>query len=198
MKKNYMLVVILSMSTFSLIGQVKNATEKISKKDCSCGFQSLLQAGFLEGASGPSWNLQTINGVYYKSWYAGVGVGIDYYNMRTVPLFIDLRKELFQKARTPFIYADGGIQFEWFRKKEKFTWGSGDFRRGRYYDVGAGYKFGFGKRDAILVSAGYSLKSLRQERDVILQCIQPPCDASKEYYNYKFTRLTFKVGWQFR
>ena len=197
MKKFYFLVIIISFSGFSLIGQVKSATEK-NKESCSCGFQSLLQAGFLEGATGPSWNLQTINGVYYKSWYSGIGLGIDYYNMRTVPLFIDLRKELFQKPRTPFLYADGGIQFEWFKKKEKQAWGSGDYQKGRYYDIGAGYKFGFGKRDALLISAGYSLKKIEEERDVILQCIQPPCDAAKEYYSYSFTRLSFKVGWQFR
>ena len=187
----------MSFSSFSLVGQEKNADEN-SKNNCSCGFQSLLQVGFLEGATGPSWNLQTINGGYYKSWYAGIGVGIDYYNMRTIPLFLDIRKELFRKSRTPFLYADGGIQFGWFKKKEKTIWGPGDFRKGRYYDIGAGYKFGFGKSDALLISAGYSFKSLQQERDVILLCIQPPCEFSKEYYKYRFTRLSFKVGWQFR
>lgn len=155
--------------------------------------------GLLEGTAGPSWNLQTINGVNYKSWFAGIGVGLDYYNLRTIPLFVDFRKELLRKSKTPFLYADGGIHFDWLTTGQKPGWGSSEYNRGFYYDAGAGYKFGFGnRRDALLVSAGYTMKTIREERVFIQQCVQPPCNPSKEYYNYTFSRLSFKVGWQFR
>ena len=187
--------IMLSVTSFSLYAQDRETTAN-KPKGCSCGFQSLLQGGLLEGAAGPSWSLQTINGVHYKSWFAGIGVGLDYYTMRTIPLFLDVRKEIFRKNRTPFLYADGGIQFDWLKTKEKRGWGSSEYDRGFYYDVGAGYKLGFGKRDALLVSAGYTMKALREELVVNPQCNEPPCNP--DYYNYTFKRLSFKVGWQFR
>lgn len=177
--------------------QDKQPAAKSASK-CSCGFQSVIQGGLLEGGTGPSWNLQTLNGAYYKTWFAGIGVGLDYYMMRTIPWFVDVRKELFKKRRTPFLYADAGIHFDWLKSKEKPGWGSGDYNRGLYYDAGAGYKLGLGVRDALLISVGYTLKTLREERLLVPQCIQAPCNPSVEYYNYTFTRLNLKVGWQFR
>jgi hypothetical protein len=189
--------VMISLTSAGLHGQ-KNDASVDKGNGCKCGFQSLFQAGILEGVSGPSWNIQTINGTYYKTWFAGIGLGLDHYTMRTIPLFLDIRKELLRRTRTPFLYADGGIHFDWLKTKEKPGWGSSDYDRRFYYDLGAGYKIGFGRRDALLVSAGYTMKTLREEREVIIQCVAPPCNASNDYYSYTFSRLTFKVGWQFR
>jgi hypothetical protein len=189
--------IIISLASFPLHAQEKEATAG-TVKSCSCGFQSVLQGGLLEGAVGPSWNLQTINGVYYKTWFAGIGAGLDYYSMRTVPLFMDFRKELFRKSRTPYLYADGGIHFAWLKNKEKPGGGPGEYNNGFYYDIGAGYKIGFRKRDALLVSAGYTMKTLREKRIVFRQCILHPCNSFVDRYNYTFSRLSFKVGWQFR
>ena len=197
MYKIFVFAIIISLTSFPLHAQEKQ-TDPGKRNSCNCGFQSVFQAGMLEGATGLSWNIQTINGVHYKSWFAGLGVGLDHYSMRTIPLFIDVRKELFKTSRTPFLYADGGIQFDWLKTKEKPGWGSGDYNHGLYYDIGGGYKIGFGKRDALLVSAGYTLKKLREERTSLIQCVAPPCNPSTEYYSYTFSRLTFKVGWQFR
>lgn len=197
MYKILLFAITISLASSGLHAQKKDAS--VNKANgCKCGFQSLLQAGILEGEAGPSWNIQTINGAHYKTWFAGIGLGLDHYMMRTIPLFLDIRKELLRKNRTPFLYADGGIHFDWLKSKEKPGWGSSDYDHRFYYDLGAGYKIGFGGRDALLVSAGYTMKSLREERVVILQCVAPPCNPSKDYYNYTFSRLTLKVGWQFR
>lgn len=185
------------LSTFSLNAQKRLAPEA-TKRNCQCGFQGIVQGGLIEGNTGPSWHIQSVNGIYYKGWFAGLGVGIDYYMMRTVPLFIDVRRDLFKRAKTPFLYADAGIQFDWLRTKEKRSWGDSDYGRGRYYDIGGGYKITLKKAQAISISAGYSLKTLREERVTFLQCIQPPCDPAKDYYNYNLKRLSFKIGWQFQ
>lgn len=197
MQKLLSLLIIIKITTLTLLAQEPVGTSA-KPKPCGCGFQSLLQGGLLEGADGPSWNIQTVNGFYLKSWFAGIGVGLDYYNMRTIPLFFDFRKEIFKKNRTPFLYADAGIHFDWLKKKEKPGWGTSDYTRGFYYDFGAGYKLGFGKRDAVLVSAGYTLKRLWEERIYPIQCVTAPCNPNQEYYDFSFKRLTFKVGWQFR
>lgn len=196
MKRIYLITAVL-LITVSVSAQKKRQPENKQNK-CSCGFQGIVQGGLLDGSVGPSWNIQTVNGAYYKTWFAGLGVGLDYYTMRTVPLFLDVRKEIFNRKRTPFFYADAGIHFDWLRSKEKSGWGSSDYDRGLYYDAGVGYKFGLGKRDALQLSMGYTMKTLREERVVVLQCFQWPCNASKEYFSYRFSRLSFKVGWQFR
>jgi hypothetical protein len=196
MRRVYIIAIIISLASFPIFAQDKQPVK--NTQTCSCGFQSLLQGGLLEGESGPSWHIQTINGVYYKTWFAGVGVGLDYYTMRTIPLFLDVRKDIFNRRRTPFLYIDGGIHFDWLKSKEKPGWGSSDYNRGFYYDAGAGYKFGFGKRDALLVSAGFTMKTLRETRIVIPQCVQPPCNPTEDYYKYKFSRLSLKVGWMIR
>ena len=196
MNRIYLLIITLVLCLPLCAQLVQSAPVK--KNNCDCGFQGIVQGGLLEGTIGSSWSVQTINGAYYKTWFAGIGIGLDHYTMRTIPLFVDVRKDLLTRKRTPFLYADAGIHFAWLRNKEKPAWDGGEYNRGLYYDAGLGYKFGLGKRDALLISAGYTMKSLREERLVVRQCIQAPCDASKEYYNYTFSRLSFKIGWQFK
>ena len=196
MRRLLFLAIIVCLNSFPLIAQEKQPAS--NGKPCACGFKSVLQGGLLEGESGPSWHIQTVNGVYYKTWFAGLGVGLDSYTMRTIPLFLDIRKEIFAKRRTPFLYADAGIHFDWLKSKEKPWSGSGEYNRGFYYDAGVGYKLGLGKRDAVLVSAGFSMKALRETRFIFLQCIQQPCNSTEEYYDYKFSRLSLKIGWEIR
>src|SRR5262245_27408802 len=86
---------------------------RAAKKNCGCSFNSLAQLGILEGEAGTAFQLQTINGIQFKTWSAGIGVGLDYYKYRSIPLFLDLRKYILNKPRTPFLYADGGIHFAW-------------------------------------------------------------------------------------
>jgi len=197
MYRIYFIAILLCIASLPSSAQIKEQSVTNSK-GCPCGFQSILQGGLLEGMGGSSWNLQTINGAYYKSWFAGIGIGLDYYSMRTIPLFIDARKELFRKKSTPFLYGDAGIHFDWLKKNEKRSWGTSEYNRGFFYDAGAGYKFGFGNRNALLLSAGYTMKTIREERMLDVQCIQAPCNPQKEYFNYTFSRFSFKVGWQFR
>src|SRR3954471_10659348 len=71
-------------------------------------FQAEVQVGPLDGQRGTYIQLQSVNGVSYKGYFLGIGTGLDYYFMRSIPLFLELKKNLFNKGNTPFIYADGG------------------------------------------------------------------------------------------
>ncbi|HVK97035.1 MAG TPA: hypothetical protein VM368_04415, partial [Flavisolibacter sp.] len=42
-------------------------------------FNSINQGGLLAGASDGTGLLQSINGVLHKTFFAGIGVGLDYY-----------------------------------------------------------------------------------------------------------------------
>ena len=66
-------------------------------------FHSIVNIGLVSGSESGSLQLQTIAGVGYKNWFAGIGAGLDYYRYRTVPVFIDLRHSLV-KTETNFLY----------------------------------------------------------------------------------------------
>ena len=62
-------------------------------------FTSINKAGLLTGSAGQAANIQTINGLTWSKWFAGVGTGIDYYGTRSIPLFVDLRRNFNTKAK---------------------------------------------------------------------------------------------------
>jgi hypothetical protein len=196
MLRNSTLLAVL-LYCFVTAGVAQSGTEKTTTKGCSCAFSSINQGGFLTGERGSSLLLQTINGVQYKTWFAGVGVGLDFYKTRGIPLFLDIRKNILNKASTPFIYMDGGIHFTWPTEKDKGVNNTQKFNNGLYYDAGLGYKAGLGNTHALLLSVGYSLKKI-EEKYVPFQVCPGGCGPTyNEQYNYTLNRLSLKVGWQF-
>src|ERR1044072_8005650 len=102
--------IILCCSLFSLTcGAI--AQHSIQTIKTPVGFQSILQAGLLTGKSTSEFELQSINGIRWKTFSGSIGVGIDNYVYRTVPVFLDLRKDILKKHNTPFVFADAGPQF---------------------------------------------------------------------------------------
>src|SRR5215203_3590562 len=106
MKKNIFWV------TFFMLFQFVSVAQKALKP----AFTSINQVGIGWGGSGEGLQLQTINGLSYKTYSAGIGIGLDYYWARTIPLFIDLRKNIFSKKQTPFVYADLGLNMPWVKE----------------------------------------------------------------------------------
>ena len=41
-------------------------------------FHSINNVGLLEGQTGSAFQLQSINGMQYQSWFAGIGLGLDF------------------------------------------------------------------------------------------------------------------------
>src|ERR1700693_3532063 len=82
-------------------------------------YHSINSVGLLEGETGSAFQLQTINGVNYKSWFAGAGLGLDFYRLRTIPLFADFRKEFGKSSNKIFVYSDVGINFSWVTDQQK-------------------------------------------------------------------------------
>ncbi|HYC27870.1 MAG TPA: hypothetical protein VEB42_03625 [Chitinophagaceae bacterium] len=167
---------------------------KKAKPGCGCGFSSINQVGLLEGSGGHFAQLQTINGFRYRTWFTGLGIGLDYYHYRSVPLFIDVRKDLFNKPNTPFFYGDAGIHIPWVLDKQKPWAGRADYNNGFYYDAGLGYSFNLGKSRALLFSGGVSLKKIRETRIYDVVCITFPCPMQTERYDFSFKRFSLKAG----
>lgn len=199
-RKYTLLLVVLCLNV--AIGFTQNSTTAgASKKSCSCGFSSINQFGVLTGEKAPSPVLQSINGFRYKTWFAGAGIGLDNYKRTTIPLFLDIRKDLGNKANTPFLYADGGyhlVMDDGYKNASSIN----KYEGGLYYDVGFGYKLALKAKQAFLISAGYSVKSLTEKQywDLTLVdifCAGGSCDGYRGSYTYRLNRLSFKVGFQF-
>jgi|RhiMetdeSRZDD1v2_1073273.scaffolds.fasta_scaffold31605_2 hypothetical protein len=165
------------------------------KKSCSCAFSSINQAGLIIGERGSYVQVQTINGIRYKTWFAGLGVGIDYYTDKGYPVFIDVRKDVFNKRYTPFLYADGGIHFADVNNKKEDQLET-TFNNGFYYDTGAGYKAGFTKKGGLLISAGFSYKYVIRRLSSKF-CGFTGCSQSSYIYTNHLNRFSVKVGWAF-
>jgi hypothetical protein len=187
--------VLILFTTISMAQQVPGAMEK-TKKGCGCGYSSLYSIGLLEGEAGGKMQLQTIQGIRYGKWFTGIGVGLDYYQLRGIPVFLDIRRDLLNRKNSPFIYADGGVHFAWAEKKDKPNWGRTKFSNGFYYDLGLGYKLAASKQSAFIISAGYSFKYLEEERVTPL-CLNWNCnEETSEYFKYRLNRLSLKIGMQ--
>ena len=167
---------------------------------CNCKFSSQQYVGLLEGEKGSAFQLQTVNGLKYKTWFTGIGVGLDYYTYRSVPLFLSINKEFLLGRNSIYALLDGGYNFPWYKREEgrgnNFI--SSDFSGGFYWSGGVGYKIAVNKnRDAVLLNLGYSFKHMQEMQEMPVFCINPPCDSMFEKYDYKLNRLSLKLGYQF-
>ena len=182
--KNFMLLLFV----FAMLSA---QSQTVKKKDCDCKYSFTNQVGLYEGQK-ESFLVQTIHGIRKNSWFGGVGVGIDGYRVRSIPLFLDVRKSFGKKANGIFAYVDGGVHFPWLRDEQKFDyWGK--FEKGYYFDGGLGYKIGLRKHE-LLFSGGFSIKQFKEVRTSAICPFIGPCFGQSEKYEYLLRRATIKVG----
>ena len=199
----YFLIIIFCFSSFA------GMTQK-QKEDNRFRFESISQVGLLNGETGASPQPQTVNGVQYKSWFGGLGVGLDYYRFRSIPVFADFRKTFGHSKNKVFVYGDGGISCSWVTTKEKNSYyGNLDrFSNGWYVDGGLGYQIHISGKNALLLSLGYSYKTVKETLPVLMMSYldyaanmlpgsgTPTGQENK--FDYHFNRISIKIGWAFR
>lgn len=200
MKKYISALIILSLSFLLVSAQTKK------KNDSGSKFTSIIQLGILEGDAGKTFGqLQFVNGIQKDAWFYGLGVGIDYYgSKRSIPLFVDVKRNLKSGNKTPFVFADAGYNVSWLRDSEKsYIWGT-NYKPtgGLYYEAGIGYKFILKNNLAFGFTAGYSFKEQKETYGNTL-IIEPPADGQPYYnppldsYHYKFRRISIKFNCSF-
>ena len=170
------------------------------RAQCNCRFSSQQYIGLLEGEKGSAFQLQTVNGLKYKTWFAGIGAGLDYYTFRSVPLFLSVNKEFLLTQNSIYVLLDGGYNIPWYKREQDrgSNFVSSDFSGGLYWSGGVGYKISVNKkRDAVLLNIGYSFKHIKESQEIPIFCLIPPCKNSFEIYDYKLNRLSLKLGYQF-
>lgn len=158
-------------------------------------FGSLNLGGVLLGQSASEVQVQTINGIRFNRYFAGIGVGLDPYFERTLPVFLDLRKDLLRKKQTPFLYADGGYHFLWLKQKSIFESGQ---KSGWFYEAGFGYSLPLNRRIHLLMSGGYSYKTFSKTVNTTpwISIWPAPHDAF-QHFDYQLRRVSLKIGVDF-
>ena len=158
-------------------------------------FKSINATGIALGESHPKILFQTVNGLKYKDWFAGVGIGLDEYEIKSLPLFADLRMD-FGKEKKGFIYGDIGYNFflEDKSREHVFSGSESSYKGGVYTDIGIGVRANLFKKVKMVFSLGHSYKTIKETRVVEMWCLFPPCPASVDRYTYNYGRLNLKVG----
>ena len=172
------------------------------KKNTAYKFHSINNISLMNGDNEVSAGLQSINGFQKGNLFAGVGLGLDYYLYRSVPLFADFRYELGKTKNKFFAYADGGVNFDWVEEKYYngpiFIWdgnnNSSEFHNGAYTDLGFGYIVGTKKGGGLVLSLGHSYKSLEKTISYLDWRTQ---ETVTDVYNYNLNRIVLKIGWKF-
>lgn len=200
--KNILIANTLLLLVFSCKAQAQ-------KQPGKAVFRSIQQVSLINGNDAVSAGLQTVNGIAAKGWFAGVGVGLDFYRYRSVPLFIDLRKEIPIKKNKLFVYADGGYNLPWVKNQDVYReWTSNgfykeeyDYKGREYIDAGLGYAIDFKSGNAFLLSAGYSYKAFDASKTTTskwgIGTPQETQQVDEQKFAYRFNRIMVKIGWQF-
>lgn len=166
-----------------------------SAQNKSFSFQSSVQVGLLEGEVGSAFQLQTVHGFRYKTWFGGLGAGLDYYHSRTIPLFLSFRKAFSSGVKTPFVYANGGYNFPWLREQDE-SWYESTSDGGLYYDAGVGYQLPVLKNSALFFTLGYSQKNFSITQKDGWMGIWP-MPSPTHVFDYQLRRLSIQTGLRF-
>ncbi|HMG67074.1 MAG TPA: hypothetical protein VK588_05275 [Chitinophagaceae bacterium] len=165
-------------------------------------FSSRNYIGFLEGEHGSKFQLQTVEGIRYKTWFAGVGSGFDWYYMRSIPVFLSLSRDFLKRGNRNFYASvDGGMNFPWKDDKFPVQWQyqNEKYFPGFYWETGIGYKIGIGKKtDALLLHLGYNYKYISGKAEPAYDFTGFPFqEVSSQRFEYHLRRVSLKIGWNF-
>ena len=127
-----------------------------------------IEGGMLNGSYQTTGYLLTTHGVAMKTWKLSMGTGIDFYRIRTVPVFLELRKEIGKGVNRPFLYTAAGGSFVWTTERqesESMGWEmqKSSFQNGFYSRAGAGMIFNAAKHNRLAVSLGWSYKTIGEK-----------------------------------
>lgn len=169
------------------------------QKDTAASWYVSPAVTLLNGDHNVSQAVSIATGLRLKNWQIGLGAAIDYYKIRSLPLFLDLKYKWRGKP-APFLFAQGGYNVAWAldhqHSTEKSITGSTVYNNGSCFGGGAGiYVFRDGK-EAVSLVLGYSVKKLTE-------LYQTGSWANNRwYYNnakmeYSLRRISFTLAYEF-
>ena len=164
-------------------------------QDVKPHFKSINTAGAAIGVSHPKLLFQSVNGVKYQEWFAGIGIGLDEYEIKSLPLFLDIRMD-FGDEKKGFIYGDIGYNF--FLEDESpeiiFAGTKSTYKGGLYTDIGIGSRIHLLKKVKMIFTLGHSYKTIKNTQAITICGMIPPCYEDVSRYTHNYGRLILKVG----
>jgi len=159
------------------------------------------QVALLNGDHSVSGQILVSGGIEKKAFSIGIGVAVDYYKIRSVPLFADLRTA-FGKDRAFFSYLSIGSNIAWALESQYNTyWAMGgsnksSFSNGIYTDIGIGYSFRKAKKNSVTMSVGYSMKTISESHFETMYRDFPPytIESFERKMDYTFNRIALRLG----
>jgi hypothetical protein len=186
----------LAIILFVVLPGAIEVTAQVTDSKKAITFSSINSIGLINGSKNEALAVETINGIKKDKWFAGAGVGIDYYFYRTAPLFIAIQREVLSRKNTPFMYADYGLNLPLLTDDQKNLKGQTGYTKGVYYDIGIGWKLKGNKNRALDFSVGYSYKQIKEEVTLMWWGPGPVIETPAEKYDNRLTRLMIKIGVQ--
>ena len=159
---------------------------------------TIASVGMVAGQSTAKPLFQAEAGIFYDRLFTGLGIGLDHYRFRSIPLYIDGRMH-FGKSKSVFVYGSGGYNFPYNNKSEDGDWfkTTDRFVGGFYLDAGLGYRVKFTSGHHVILSAGYSRKDVVNKVGYTYLCFSPPCEEVVYNYHYNLGRIITKLSWEF-
>ncbi|HEY0067084.1 MAG TPA: hypothetical protein VGB46_06975 [Flavisolibacter sp.] len=188
MKRNHLVLLMLLML------QLAASAQDSARAENKIRFRSFNSTGLIAGATDEEFLLQSVNGFRKDRLFAGIGVGIDYYHQRSVPVFLELRRFFSPQPSSAFVYAGGGWNLVWKEDRGDEGLYTSSYGNGFYFDLGLGYTFSVSGREAFVLSAGYSGKSYSARIQTPQYCPGGNCQPRAEDSDYKLTRIVLKAG----
>lgn len=146
--------------------------------------------------------IETIHGIKLKNNFAiGLGLGYDTYQLASVPLFIDVRKNWGKGKIKPFVYADAGFNFSLHNDEypKKWSWSNTDaynFEQSSYTAFGVGITRAITNECRFTASIGISTKQLKYNYNYAYWGWNEVYNPQFRY-DFKFQRYVLKLGIEF-
>lgn len=187
--KQYLLIVLIILAHISF-------SQSIQKNGKKYQFETGIVVGPVDGEKGTSVLMQSISGIKYKSYFIGLGVGLDYYFIRTIPVFVEFRKTLIAKHNSVFLFGDAGYAYPWASSNNKLMMGQMNLSCGHMLSGGVGYQISAFKSSFLQFRASYSYKQIKQTINGWPTINDPRVDwlDYSQHYNYKMNRLAIGMG----
>jgi len=123
---------------------------------------------------------------------AGVGLGTEWFNYQQLPFSADVSYCFFGGPCSPFLYAKVGYALPLSKKEKEYE---PDYYGGVLAGTGAGLRFNFTKRNALIFSLGYRYQ---KTKSVITSFPWYSSGQQDETITYtEFNRITFSFGFLF-
>ncbi len=164
-------------------------------------FSNITNLGLLNGSSQNAFTLQTINGIKLDKWRFGVGVGVDNYGTKSIPVFVDVRKSFGNKQWQPLVYADAGINYtlRWgnFANDNSNNFSKIDLKNTFYGELGVGLSRNMSKKTSLNITAGFSYKHLSYNQFYYVYYDPYLPGSNYSINNFYYKRLALRVALQF-